>query len=106
MLGILEIRTTVGKREEALLLARKLVSERLAACVQIVPAVYSIFNWEGKVQENEELLLVIKSTADAWPTLRDRLEKLHPYDTPEIIATEVTQGSFAYLNWIRECTSK
>ena len=106
MLGILEIHTTVGTRDEALLLARKLVSERLAACMQIVPSVYSVFNWEGRVQEQEECLLVIKSTEEAWPMLRDRLEQLHPYDTPEIVALEVKQGSFAYLNWVRECTAR
>jgi periplasmic divalent cation tolerance protein len=106
MLGILEIHTTVATRDQALLLARKLVSEHLAACMQIVPGVYSVFNWEGRIQEEEECLLILKTTEEAWPALRDRLEQLHPYDTPEIIALEVKKGSFSYLNWVRECTTK
>jgi periplasmic divalent cation tolerance protein len=106
MMGIIEVHTSIGSRDEAVLLARKLVSERLAACVQLIPAIYSVFNWEGKLQEQEEALLIIKSTEEAWPALRDRLEQLHPYEVPEVVAIPVKQGSFPYLNWVRECTTK
>ncbi|PTL59298.1 divalent-cation tolerance protein CutA [Paraconexibacter algicola] len=81
-------------------IARVLVQERLAACVNIVPSVRSVYRWEGEVQQGEEALLVVKTTADRLVALDARLADVHPYDTYELVALEVTGGNAAYLAWI------
>lgn len=81
-------------------IARRVVEERLCACVNIVPSVRSVFRWEGAVDEAEESLLVAKTAASAFDALRDRLLALHPYDVPEVLALDVSAGSPAYLAWI------
>ncbi|MTD45629.1 divalent cation tolerance protein CutA [Conexibacter sp. W3-3-2] len=81
-------------------IARVLVQERLAACVNIVPSVRSVYRWEGEVQQDEEALLVVKTTADRLVALDARLADVHPYDTYELVALEVTGGNAAYLAWI------
>lgn len=81
-------------------IARVLVQERLAACVNIVPSVRSVYRWEGEVQQDEEALLVVKTTADRLAALDARLADVHPYDTYELVALEVTGGNAAYLAWI------
>jgi len=87
-------------------IARDLVTEKLAACVNIVPGVQSFFAWVGKVDKANELLLVIKTTADTYAALEKRLKKLHPYELPEIIAVPILTGSAEYLNWISANTGK
>jgi len=82
-------------------LARALLDQRLIACATIVSG-RSLFCWQGAVEEEEEALLVIKSRADCWDSIREALCRLHPYDTPEIIALPVVQGLPAYLAWIDE----
>lgn len=81
-------------------IARRVVEERLCACVNIVPSVRSFFRWEGEVEEAEESLLVAKTAASTFDALRDRLHALHPYDVPEVIALDVSAGSPAYLAWL------
>ncbi len=93
--------TTCPDGESAAGLARALVSERLAACVSRVPGMVSTYRWEGQVQEEGEILLLVKTTAVALPALRTRLAELHPYDVPELIALEIADGSPAYLDWLR-----
>lgn len=81
-------------------LARALVEERLAACVNIVPGVTSIYRWEGSVQQEGEVLLVIKARGEDLGPIAVRVSELHPYDLPEVVAIEVVGGSGPYLDWI------
>ena len=82
-------------------LARALVEERLAACVNVVPGVRSFYRWEGAVQEDGELLLVAKTRADRGAALAARLKELHPYDLPEVLELPAVGGSEPYLDWVR-----
>ncbi len=84
----------------ALDLARTLVREHLAACVNRVPGVSSVYEWEGRICEESEQLLLIKTTQARYPALEMRLKTLHPYEIPEIIAIPVVTGSRAYLAWL------
>ena len=91
---------TAGSQEEAGRIADALVTELLAACVNIVPGVTSVYGWEGKVQRDEEWLLVAKSTREVLDDLVRCVQALHSYDLPEIIALPVVGGSEAYLRWV------
>ncbi len=91
---------TAPDAETARRLARALVEERLAACVNVVPGVTSIYRWEGAVHEDAELLLVAKTQADRLPALAERLRILHPYALPELVALAPTGGSERYLDWV------
>ena len=93
---------TCGKKEEAEKIAESLVLERLAACVNIVPAVSSIYFWEGKLCNEQELLLIIKTTAIIYARLEKRIKDLHSYEVPEIISIPLEQGSAKYLKWIKD----
>ena len=86
-------------------LARTLVRERLAACVNVLPRMTSIYMWQGEEQRGEEHQLFIKTRAARFDALRARIEALHPYEVAEIIALPITHGLDAYLNWIDESTS-
>lgn len=81
-------------------IARALVEERLAACVNLVPAVRSIYRWQGAVEEQTEVLLVIKTRAERVEALAARLRALHPYELPELMALPVAGGLPAYLDWV------
>ena len=94
--------STAPDAEAALRLGRTLVEERLAACVNVVPGVRSIYRWREAVEEAEEVLLVIKTTAAVASALAARIEALHPYETPEVLALEPAAGAAAYLAWIGE----
>ena len=94
--------TTTASEEQARKIARALVNERLAACVNIIPRVESIYRWQNKVEEAQECLLLIKTTETAFPRLQERLRQLHSYDLPECIALAVPAGSPAYLKWIED----
>lgn len=82
-------------------LAEALVSEGLAACVNRVAAVQSTYVWDGRLQDDAEVLLIIKSTAARIPSLEQRLKELHPYELPEFVVTSVMGGNEPYLEWIR-----
>ncbi len=86
-------------------IARALVEERLAACVSRVPGVTSTYVWDGAVQEDSEVLLVIKTTQAALPALQARIETLHPYELPEVVAVPINGGSAGYLEWLRNQAS-
>ena len=86
-------------------IANDLVIAKLAACVQIIPGVQSFFRWVGKVDNSEEILLLIKTTADRYPALQDRITSLHPYDLPEIVTIPINGGLEGYLAWIETNTS-
>jgi periplasmic divalent cation tolerance protein len=92
--------STCGDEAEALKLARAVVEARLAACVNIMPPVRSIYRWEGKIESAEEFLLLVKTTDDRFAALREMITALHSYDTPEIIALPIVDGSEKYLAWL------
>ncbi len=94
--------TTCGSLEEARGIAQTLVERQLAACVNIVPQMESVYRWQGEVETATEWLLVIKTTAEAFDRLRETLSELHSYELPECIAIAVEDGSAAYLEWIGE----
>lgn len=95
---------TATSVEEGRKIARMLVSERLAACVNILPGVTSIYTWEAEICEDGEVLLIIKTRANLIDALSATVNNLHSYDTPEVIAAQVTAGSQTYLKWIDEVT--
>jgi periplasmic divalent cation tolerance protein len=94
--------TTTGSEEEARKIAHALVEQRMAACVNILPHLQSIYRWQGKVETANEWLLLIKTEARLFERVRDAINELHSYDLPECVMLEVTAGSHAYLNWIAE----
>jgi periplasmic divalent cation tolerance protein len=85
-------------------IARTLVKEKLAACVNIVPGVASIYTWEGKVEEGKEVLLVIKSRSALSKRLAERVKALHSYSVPEVVTIPIASGNPDYLRWVREST--
>ena len=96
---------TTPNAEEAARIADVLVSERLAACVNIVPGIESIYRWEGKVTRDRESLMIIKTTGERYDELERRVKELHSYSTPEVIALKIERGSEQYLNWLRDSTA-
>jgi periplasmic divalent cation tolerance protein len=102
---VVVLTTMPAAGEAAKTLARTLVTERLAACANLLPPMLSIYRWEGEVQEDEERQVVIKTTRARVPALLGRLRALHPYDVPEFIVLPVVDGSEPYLDWIRGATS-
>jgi periplasmic divalent cation tolerance protein len=97
--------TTAASEEEARKIARHLVQEQLAACVNIVPQVVSIYRWQSKTEEAREWLLIIKTTAAAFSQVREAIAELHSYELPECICLTIEDGSPAYLQWIAESVS-
>ncbi len=94
--------TTAGSDSEAGKIAHALVEQQLAACVNIVPRVRSVYRWQGKVEEAEEYLLLIKSSRGLVERLREATSKLHSYDLPEFIVVSIESGSPEYLKWVSE----
>ncbi len=92
--------STCSTREEAEKIARNLIEERLAACVNVAPGVRSFYRWKGAIEEADEYLLVIKSSRDLFDRLRAVLEKAHTYEVPEVVSVPVVDGAPNYLNWI------
>ena len=98
--------STVAKAEDAERIARVLVERRLAACVNVVPGVVSVYRWKGEVCRDEERLLVIKTRADRLEALREALVGLHPYEVPELVALPIESGHPPYLDWLDESVSE
>ena len=96
------ILVTAGTRDNAGLIARTLVEERLAACCNILSNIRSVYRWNDHVEEDEEILLICKSQAALFPRIERRVRDLHTYDVPEVIMLPVTAGSAPYLTWIDE----
>ena len=94
--------STVGSEEEARKIAHHLVEQQLAACVNIVPKIESVYRWQGKVESNREYLLLIKTSSEKFPQVRDAMRELHSYELPECIALAVEDGSPEYLQWLEE----
>jgi periplasmic divalent cation tolerance protein len=93
---------TVPNIEIAKSIARETVSNRLAACCNIIPGLTSIYTWKNETQEDSELLLLIKTKVNVLPELTEKIKELHPYEVPEIIALEINEGNQEYLNWVNE----
>ena len=100
----LVVLVTASSQEEALLIGRRVVEKKLAACVTVVPKVISVFEWDGSVCEEHEWLLVMKSNAGAYGALEAEVKTLHSYDVPEILALPVVKGSSEYLAWVKAMT--
>ena len=92
--------TTTGNRDEAEEIANALVEAEIAACVNIVGPIKSIYRWEGKVEKAEEFLLVVKTWGDAYERVEETIKELHSYELPECIALRVERGSEHYLEWV------
>jgi periplasmic divalent cation tolerance protein len=93
----------VSSEPEAKTIARALIEERLAACINIIPGLTSIYRWEEKITEDRELLLVIKTQGQKMAALRERIVHLHSYAVPEVIALPIADGSARYLEWLDSC---
>ena len=100
MTDVRVVLVTCPHAEAAAGLARTLVEERLAACGNILPGLRSIYRWEGEVQDEPEVLLLLKTTAARFEALRERVVALHPYEVPEVIALAVDAGHAPYLAWV------
>lgn len=98
--------TTLPDAEIAGKLARSMVETRLAACVNILAPCQSVYRWQGDVQEDGEIPLIIKTTAELYPALETYLRQQHPYALPEIVALDVAQGLPEYLSWVAESTTQ
>lgn len=97
---------TTPSEEEAARISRSLVEARLVACANVLPRVRSIFRWEGKVTEEQESLIVLKTRSGLMKQVEKAIKKMHSYSVPEIIAIPIAQGSAEYLSWIRDVTRK
>lgn len=93
---------TVPDRNTAEEIAHILIADNLAACVNIVPGVTSVYRWENRIEQAGELILVIKTGSIAYPALQEKIADLHPYELPEIIAVPIQDGLPAYLNWLTQ----
>ncbi|VAX26700.1 hypothetical protein MNBD_NITROSPIRAE02-772 [hydrothermal vent metagenome] len=92
---------TAPDEEEAVRIARTIVEERLAGCVNIVKGIRSIYSWEGKVEDEHEVLMVVKTRRDIFTVLEKRVKELHSYSVPEIILLPIMEGSPEYLEWLK-----
>lgn len=94
--------TTAGSEDEARKIARHLVEQKLAACVNIIPQIESIYRWQDKVESAREWLLLIKTTAEGFAAVRDAIRELHSYEVPECVVIAVEDGSAEYLEWLAD----
>jgi periplasmic divalent cation tolerance protein len=94
--------STAGSEEEARKIARHLVENKIAACVNIVPGIESIYRWQGGVESGQEWLLLIKTSSERFTEVCDAIGELHSYDLPECVAVSIEDGSSEYLRWLTE----
>ncbi len=97
---------TAANGEEATRLAEMLVGAHLAACVQILPEMESVYRWQGKIERQSEVLLLAKTTREKFDDLEREVRALHSYDTPEIVAVPIVAGSAPYLEWLIKAAAK
>ena len=98
--------TTVGEEEQALTIAREMVARRLAACVNVLPGVTSVYRWQGKILRDGEYLLMIKTLASEYEAVASAIRELHSYELPEILSFPIGQGDTRFLGWIRDSLDK
>jgi len=98
--------TTVGTEEQANVIAREMIRQRLAACVNIVRGVRSVYRWQGKICEDGELMLIIKTMEEEFEAVARAIGELHSYEVPEILAFQVTRGEQDFLQWIAGSVDK
>ena len=98
--------STAASAEEGIGLGRKLVEERLAACVNVLPGARSVYVWQGEMQESDEAVLLIKTRSDRYADLARRIQELHSYAVPEIVAVPIEAGSRKYLEWVAESVAE
>jgi periplasmic divalent cation tolerance protein len=98
--------STAGSEAEARKIAQHLIEHHLAACVNIVPQIESLYRWQGKMESSREWLLLIKTTVEKYPSVRAAIGELHSYELPECIAIAIDDGSTAYLRWIEQSVKK
>jgi periplasmic divalent cation tolerance protein len=101
MTDAIQVITAAASQEEAQRIARALVEQRLAACVQVAGPVRSTYRWQGQIETAEEFLCIIKSERTHYPALEKAIRELHSYEVPEILAMPIAEGSAAYLDWLR-----
>jgi periplasmic divalent cation tolerance protein len=106
MSDYLVVLMTAGKLEEAEKIAQELVYQRLAACVNIVPQITSIYRWKGEVGRDSEVLLIAKTERGRWAELEQAVKQWHSYEVPEVIALTVEAGSRSYLDWVSESVAE
>jgi periplasmic divalent cation tolerance protein len=99
------VMTTTDSAEAAERIAQVLIERELAACVQVLPTMISIYRWQGRSERASETLLLIKSTQSLFPQLAAAIQENHPYETPEIIGIAINTGSESYLKWLNESLS-
>ena len=97
---------TVQEVEEAKAIAQTLLRKKLAACCNIIPAVQSVYYWEGEIKESKEVLMIIKTTQKSYEQLEKEIKMIHSYSVPEIIATKIETGSTAYIDWVLESVDR
>jgi periplasmic divalent cation tolerance protein len=98
--------TTAGTQEEANLIAEELVARRHSCCVNILPIQRSVYRWQGKICDDSEYMLIIKTLDSEYAAVEEAIQELHSYDLPEILAFEIQRGEAGFLTWITSCLSK
>ena len=104
MTDALLVLTTLPNADAAAELARSVVNERLAACANVFPALRSIYKWQNKIQDENEVLVLFKTRQEHYEALKERILELHPYEVPEVLAIPVERGYAAYLDWLAKET--
>lgn len=104
MENIIVVMVTVATESQGLEIGRSLIEEKLAACVNLIKGLRSLYMWEGSLSDDQEILMLIKTRRSLFPKLKDRVIELHTYEVPEIIALPVVEGSSSYLKWVAEMT--